>query len=257
MVRILLTTAMIIVLNLFVGCQPPNSGTSQLLPEPIEPARASVNVEATSQAEIAEQLAFHREAYRNALEKLVDYYKQTGNQTKLTWAQKELSSLHSMPKYSYIVQASVAGADLKAQNKIREADLMFQEALRYEKKAGALPIGKNENYLRLALTGYNELINKYPSSDKIDDAAYRAAGIYKYLKDYELAVLYYRRTYQWNPRTRHPARFLEARLLDEKLHQKDQALDTYNRALEAAQEGEHLEWVEYAKKRVKKLSKTE
>jgi len=256
MVRTLLTAAVIVMLNFFIGCQAPNSGSGQLVPRPVGSAVSSVDVGGTSQAEIAEQIAFHREAYRKALEKLVDYYQQTGNQMKLTWAQRELSALHAMPKYYYIIQASVAGPQLSAQNNIREATLMFQEALQYEKKAGPLAFLKNKNYLRLALTGYNELIKKHPTSDKIDDAAFQAAGIYKYLKDYELAVLYLRRTYQWNPKTEYPARFIEAQLLDEKLHRKDEALDAYQQALQATSEGEHLEWVGYARERVRKLSKT-
>ena len=257
MVRTLLTAAVIVMLNFFVGCQPQYSGTSQIVPTPIESTVSPVDLEGTSQAEIAEQIAFHRQAYRNALEKIVDYYEQTGNQMKLTWAQRELSAFHSMPKYHYIIQASVAGPDLRAQNNIREANLMFQEALQYEKKAGPVVFLKNKNYLRLALTGYNELIKKHPTSDKIDDAAFHAAGIYKYLKDYELAVLYYKRTYQWNPNTEYPARFIEAQILDEKLHRRDEALDAYMLALKASGEGEHLEWVEYAKQKVRKLSKTE
>ena len=136
-----------------------------------------------------------------------------------------------MPQYSYIVEAGLAGADLKATASINEANYMYQDALNTEKQAGQLLVVKNENMLRLALDKYNQLIKKFPTSDKIDAAAFRAGGICEYFRDYTIALLYYQRAYQWNPKTPNPARFKAAHILDEYLHRRAEALELYQQAV--------------------------
>ena len=89
---------------------------------------------------------------------------------------------------------------------------------------------KDENLLRMALDKYNQLISKFPTSDKIDDAAFRAAGIYEHFKDYSIAVQYYQRTYQWDPQTIYPAKYKAAFILDQRLHRRAEALQLYQDA---------------------------
>jgi tetratricopeptide (TPR) repeat protein len=185
---------------------------SQLVPrsEMSGGAAAAVNIAEAGEADIVEQVSDNRQAYQQGLELLVKYYTRTGNNMKLEWARKELAALDTMPKYKYILEASVAPANLKASTLIPEADTLYSDALKLEKKAGLLGFIKNENLLRLALGKYNQLVRKHPYSDKIDDAAYRAGGIYEHFKDYTIALLYYQRAYQWDPDTTHPARFKAA-----------------------------------------------
>ena len=52
------------------------------------------------------------------------------------------------------------------------------------------------------------------------------------LGDYKLALLYYQRTYQWDPETSYPARFKAAFILDRQFHQRDEALKLYQEALQ-------------------------
>jgi len=107
----------------------------------------------------------------------------------------------------------------------------------------------------MALEKYNQLISKYPTSDKIDDAAFRAAGIYEHLKDYTIAVQYYQRTFQWDPQTAYPARFKAAYLLDTQLARRAEALQIYQEALsKITKSDEHRQWVALAEQRVKELS---
>jgi len=162
-----------------------------------------------------------------------------------------------MPQYNYIIEASVAGPDLKASTSIAEADVLYKEGIGLEKRAGLLPILKNEELLRLALDKYNQLIKKHPSSDKIDDAAYGAGIIYEHFKDYTIALLYYQRTYQWDPDTSYPARFKAAFVLDKRLHRRDEALVLYQEAVKAIKkEGEHQQWKEFAEKRIREFSES-
>jgi tetratricopeptide (TPR) repeat protein len=256
MAKAILSTALIVMLHVLVGCGAPNSGRGQILPPRtlMSPGASTVETPDAGEVDLVEAVANSREVYRQSLWLLRDYYGKVGNHTKSTWAQKELAALDSMPQYKYIVEAQVLGSNLKATSSILEADYMFREALELEKKAGV--VIKNENLLRLALDKYNRLIAKHPSSDKIDDAAYRSGGIYEHFKDYKIAILYYQRTYQWDPHTVYPARFREGWILDTQFHDREKALAAYEEALKHIDKGEHHNWKKYAERRVLELTKS-
>jgi len=242
-----------------VGCQNVDSGRSQRLPnntrQTLGPTSV-VNIADTSEVDIVEQMAINRQAYRQGLELLAGYYTRTGNNMKLEWAKKELAALNTIPKYYYIIEANVAPANLKVSASIPDADDLYYDAQQLDKDAGTLPILKNENQLRLALEKYNELIRKHPSSDKIDDAAYNAGVIQEYFKDYSIALLYYKRAYQWDPDTIHPARFRAARILDKNLHRNNEALQMYQQAVKIeGQFDKYREWRDFAERRIRELQK--
>jgi len=163
--------------------------------------------------------------------------------------------LKQVPQYNYIIEAIIAGPNLKAGRSIAEAELVYMEALRLERQAKKYVVLTNEEMLRLALDKYNQLIKKYPTSDKIDDAAFKAGGIYEYFKDYTIALLYYQRAYQWDPDTIHPARFKAAYILDRRLHRRAEALEVYQQALRKKDLNEKQR--EFAERRVKELTKSE
>jgi tetratricopeptide (TPR) repeat protein len=139
-----------------------------------------------------------------------------------------------------------------------DANTLYAEGISLEEHAGpigALNVLKDKKMLKMALDKYNELISKYPTSNKISDAAFRMAGIYEYLGEYTEAVKNYQRTYQWNPETPTPARFKAAYILDHQLGRRSEALQIYQEALaKRTKSNEHLLWVEYAEQRVKELS---
>jgi tetratricopeptide (TPR) repeat protein len=255
------TVILIVLLSVLVGCQGVDRGEGQLIPQgrrqALGPAKV-VDITGTSEADIVEQMAVNRQAYYQGLELLVGYYMRTGNNMKLEWAQKELAALNTMPKYNYIIEAVTIPGNNKAIASIPEADDIYYDAEEMNKEAGTLPILKNENQLRLALAKYNDVIKRYPTSDKIDDAAYNAGVIYEYFKDYSIALLYFQRTYQWDPETPHPARFRAARILDQRLHRKDEALQLYQQAVKIeGQFDKYREWREYAEKRIRALQKVD
>jgi tetratricopeptide (TPR) repeat protein len=255
MARVFLTVAVIVTLNVLVGCTTVDSGRGTQ--RPVRTGAWSGQppmVADAGETDVVEKVAVAREAYRHALMQLAQYYRNSGNHMKLGWAEKELSALNTMAQYNYIIEATVAGPELKATADIIQADQLYQEGLAAEKKAGIL---KNETQLRIALDRYNELIRKYPTSDKIDEAAYQAAQIYEHFKDYTIALVYYQRTYQWDPHTPYPALFHEAYILDQHLHERAKALDVYQKALESlTMDQEHHNWRKYAEKRVAELTKT-
>jgi tetratricopeptide (TPR) repeat protein len=192
-------------------------------------------------------------AYRQYLESLVAHYKKTGDNMKLKWAEDELSRLNKMPQYNYIIEASLAGPELKAKESINEANYLYDEAYRLENAAKRLIVVIDENLLRVALDKYNQVIKQYPSSDKIDEAAYRAGGIYEHFKDYTIALLYYQRAYQWDNNTGNPVRYKAAYILDQYLYRRGEALPLYQQALQNEKLSDNEQ--KFVQKRIDELTK--
>jgi len=258
MTRMTLTIVLVVLINCLAGCYDPDSGRSQLIPTT---GRVD-NIPAvefrpadTSEADVVEQVAIQRQAYQQALSRLISYYKGTGNDMKRIWAEDELSRFLEVPRYNYILEANVAGPDLKATESIKEADYMYYDARRVDQEARQLIVYVNDNKLRIALSKYNELIQRHPSSDKIDDAAYYAGLICEQFKDYSIALLYFQRAYQWDPDTPHPARYKAAHILDMRLQSKDEALPLYRAFLERGVGNEQM--IQNAHYRVKELSSSQ
>lgn len=258
MTRTILTVALIVLLNVLVGCAPNDSGRAHLMPTPLRPSAGPggiVVVRGASETDIIEQVAVNRGAYRQGLELLIERYTRTGNDMKLAWSKRELRGLDTIPKYNYIIEASVAGPNLRASTLIPEADLLYRDAVQFEREARKLIIFTDANLLRLALNKYNQVIRKHPNSDKIDDAAFQAGGIYEHFKDYTIAVLYYERAYQWDPETIYPARFRAAFILDKRLRRRAEALKVYKQAVE--KESRFEQWKEFAEGRIRELTKSD
>jgi tetratricopeptide (TPR) repeat protein len=256
MAKAILTVLVIVLLNILVGCLKVDSGRAQLMPpRPKEPPGAApvAKVAKAGEVDIVEQMAVSRRAYQQGLESLVEHYMNTGNNMKLQWAKKELAALDAIPQYNYIIEASLAGPNLKATTSIPEADDLYMEAVLLEEKAKGLIVIVDENLLRLALDKYNQLVKKYPSSDKIDDAAYRAAGIHEHFRDYTIAALYYQRASQWDPEATYAsALFKAAYILDKRLHRRDEALELYRQAVE--NENLSYNYWTFAEKRITELT---
>ena len=260
MAKTILTVVLVMLLNVLIGCRAIDSGDAQVVAAPtatLSEAGSAERIANAGESDVVEQVLANRLAYRQSLELLVNYYSKEGNNTKLTWAKKELAALSKTLKsqYNYIIEATVAGPDLKASESISEADYMYTNAQHIENKARGLIVIVDENLLRKALNEYNKLIRKHPTSDKIDDAAYRAGGIYEHFRDYSLAVLYYQRVFQWDPATKYPAAFKAACILDTYMHRRAEALELYQQAVKS--ENLSSNYKEFAETRIKELTKSE
>jgi TolA-binding protein len=207
------------------------------------------------EVDLVEGMALYRNSYRAGLEQLVELYSDSGDTIKLAWAKNELRSFLTTPKYKYLMVAEIAGPELKAVDLIIEATELFDEAMAIYNDAVALLVVVDEDKLRLALSKFNDIIALYPTSDKIDDAAYKAGRIHDHFRDYEIAAVYYQRTFQWNTDTRYPARSRAAYVMDKRLNQKDKALALYQLAVQ--HEKHFPSNVEYAKERILALTKSD
>jgi len=234
MARLILIANLLALVIALYGCTESNSGRGQLVAQGTKQTtdrHAVIKAAQDKEVDIIEDMSMHRRAYRQSLEALIKYYRNAGDYMKCEWAQKEIAALDAIPQYNYIIEASIAGPDLRAGEEIPEADDLYYAGQVMEDQARKLILITSSEKLRLAMDKYNQVIRQYPTSDKIDDAAYRAGKIYEQFKDYSIAVLYYQRTYQWDPETVYPARYAAARLLDDKLHRRDEALELYSQAL--------------------------
>ena len=222
------------------------------------PVTAAVDIEPAtsvrsdlSEVELVEKIAVARDTYRMALEALQMHYVEAHNAIKRQWVERELTELKAVDKYHYLNEVELAGPNLKPIASISAADQLFAEGMAF-KDYPAFPEHKRSK-LKIAVQKFRTIIADYPTSDKIDDAAFRMGEIYEgwYYKDYARAVICYERCFQWNPRTSSPARFYAARLYDQKLMLRDKAVTLYNLVIQESQNTQHID---EAMRRLKELT---
>ena len=255
MTRISLIAALVLPGLFLVGCDNTKSRDAHLLEAQVAvvPQDGVYLAPGANEVDYVENLAASRDAYRRALIGLLEHYSTIGNATKLQWAQTELKTFDQMVRYQYLQPAEWVSENLAATDSIEEADVLYKEAKGLYNESGGMIIVANKAKLQQALGLFNQLIQQYPTSDKIDDAAYKAGRIYEYLKNYELAAVYYQRAFQWNEATTYPARFRAAKVMDKKLRMRSEALTLYKLAI--VKEPRYSDNVEFAKERVAALSK--
>jgi TolA-binding protein len=203
-----------------------------------------------SDLELVERVLETRLQYQKALEKLRIHYDQTGDKERLRWVEDELIQYQRTPKYCYRLELE---GPLKGTHNgtadIPEATKLYQRALQYKDK------GYGTDYLdnqRRAEILFQELIAKYPNSDKTADSAYMLGEIYesRIYKQYERAAEYFKRCAQWNPRTNLDARLRAAKLYDKNVGNKTKAIEMYKEVV--SREGDPRR-IQEAQRRLKEL----
>lgn len=251
-----LQIAAVVGLLAWAGCQEPKVTDAHLMisPEQVQMVeQVGFLMPQATEVDYVEQVAATRNAYQQALLNLITYYESTGNASKLQWARNELATFLEMAHYRYLMPGEFLPQQLQASDSILEADELYAEAMGLYRASGGLIIVADEGKLRHSLQLFNRLITDYPTSDKIDDAAYRAARIYDHFRDYDLAAIYYQRTFQWDENTPFPARFRAAYTLDYRLKKRDEALTLYQLAVE--KESRFANNTEFARMRIAALMK--
>jgi tetratricopeptide (TPR) repeat protein len=236
-----------------------SGSTEQPTPKSItnDPLQIAPNadMERGTEVQLVEQMATYRTRYRQHLDLLIQFYDRQGNQLKTGWATEELANIQQGPQRAYLVVAEIAGSDLKSTDLVLEADLLYQEGLDLFKH-GRGNLGKmftDKKKLYQARDKFNQLITDYPTSNKIDDAAFQIGEIHNhYLKDYTTALLYYQRVWQWDPQTTLPVRFWVAKIYDEQLHDRAKAIEFYKKAIKL--ETSYPNNLTAAKNRIKQLT---
>jgi tetratricopeptide (TPR) repeat protein len=266
--KILLSVVFVSLALVLTGCNEERFMVEKPGPDVFEQMTPS----AAEEVALAEEVVAKRLDYRKELEKIKSYYEQSGNQLKIEWVNKELASIDAAPRYRYLIQAEVSSDKLAAMDSIPKADILYKEALDIYNHTDVIfpvplfvghkdtafpahvPVYVSKKKMQKALNKCNELIKDYPTSDKIDDAAYMAGEIHEFFKDYSIAVLYYKRAFQWDPQTPYPARYDAANLLDHQLFERGKALELYRESLQKETESLNNDTVKLIEQRIADLT---
>jgi hypothetical protein len=183
-----------------------------------------------SDYKLVKELMDSRLKYQTTLEQLRAYYISSGDLEKARWAEDELRQYHRMNKQAYRPDMVVPPPNLQASVNVPEANELYMRAMAYKDRGWGNDYIDNQRRAQLLL---ERLLNEYPQSDKIGDAAYQLGDIYesRAFRQYRLAAEYYERCFQWNPTTQLDARLRAARLYDRQLIKRERARELYGEVI--------------------------
>jgi tetratricopeptide (TPR) repeat protein len=186
-----------------------------------------------NEPDIVERVVYYRSMYARSLRTLRDFYRTQGNQTKCIWAENELRQVWQIKPYSYIMDAEVPVTTAKPEASIEAADELFNEGITLLQEASDKDPKQNKDVLTRCLAKFKDLAAKYPNSDKADKACYYIGMIhYQYFPDdSQIALAWYKKAYTMNPKIPMPARYEAARIYDDRLKDRDKALEMYREVL--------------------------
>jgi hypothetical protein len=214
------------------------------------PAPKGPSGKASTDIELVEKLNATRKQYQSTLEQLRQHYISSGEVEKSKWVEDELKHYHRLVKYAYRLDIDVPVPTLQAKQNIPEANELFREAMKYKDKGFGSEYVDNQ---RRAEILFQRLLDKYPESDKIGEAAYQLGDIYERYRpspQYPRAAAYFERSYQWN-KTRHDdARIRAARLYDKQINDREKARAIYKEVVNHDTDNNR---VQEAKRRLEEL----
>ena len=134
-------------------------------------------------------------------------------------------------------------AKLDAKENIKEANEIFRTAMQYQDHGFGTEFTLNQ---RRAEILFQELISKYPTSDKIADAAYELGDLYegRTYKQYARSALYFERSSQWRKGGRTDARLRSAKIYDKQLNDRNKAIEMYREVVAHDTDAERIKEAE-------------
>jgi TolA-binding protein len=181
----------------------------------------------TNDAEHIERVLAARKEYQLALINLYQHYEKAGDRGRMTWVEEELKTYHLMTKPSYRLDINdVPPATLEAKANIKEANNLYTEAMKYKGKGMGTDYLLNQKRAEILL---QEILQKYPTSDKIADVAYQLGELYegRAFKQADRAAAYFERSFQWRKGTHNDALMRAAMIYDRTLNDRPKAIEMY------------------------------
>lgn len=205
---------------------------------------------------LVESLVASRTRYRSAVGELAEFYQRKEQPFKAALIANLLDRFDPIRTYMYFMSAEVPPVDLSPSAVLPEADRLYDEALAlHEKGKGLLRIAVTTSYpkQRQALLKFRELVDHYPTSNKISLSAYYIGEIYKeYFNEHLRAVQWYRRAWQWDSNLPKPARYQAATVYDIRLREHAKAVECYRLVIKHEQFNTGN--VRYAHQRIRELT---
>jgi hypothetical protein len=199
---------------------------------------------------LVQKLIAARKDYQTTLEQLRLLYVQAGDNERARWAEDELRQYHRIPKFAFRLDLDVPPPTLTGQANVPEANQLLIRALSYKDKGWGVDNVDNQRRVEILL---QELLSKYPNSNKISEAAYHLGDVYEKppYKMFRRAAAYYERCFQWNPNTNHDARIRAARLYDRQTLDRSRAQELYKEVVAHTSDPKQLQ---EAERRLKELA---
>jgi TolA-binding protein len=235
-------------------------------PEDAPPVSAGEAKQIGSFADMVEDLVGTRQALIQKTMDLERAYLQAGDSIHADWARRQRALFEGVMIYPFLsTEAPEHRVDAAPETSIAEADAIFNKAKAILSDVRSVPLmgalTHNKNKAREALAMFKQILEQYPKSDKVDDAAYYCGEIYKeYLREDdpndELSVRYYRWAIQLDPQTPHAARFQCAVVYDFRRHERTKALELYQQVLDT-EENANQSNMRFSASRIEQLSDEE
>lgn len=192
--------------------------------KPVPPAAPAKT--ASQDTELVERVIAARKEYQKSLVAVYEHYRQTGDRERAKWAEEEIRAFHLMPKPSYRIDIlDVPPPNLEAKVNVKEANDLYKIAMDYKGRGYGTEYVLNQKRAEIVL---QEILQKYPNSDKIADVAYTLGDLYegRAFREYDRAAAYFERSYQWRKGSITDARIRAARLYD-KQNERSKAIELY------------------------------
>ncbi len=186
-----------------------------------------------NEPDLVERVVYYRSMYARSLRALRDHYRAQGDNTRRIWTENELRQVWQIKPYSYIMDVEVPPTTTKPAASIETADNLYNDAINLLQTASEKNSRENLAPLNQSLAKFKEIVTRYPQSDKAAKACYYIGMIhYHYFPDdAQIALAWYRKAYTMNPKILMPARYESARIYDDRLKDRDKALEMYRQVL--------------------------
>jgi tetratricopeptide (TPR) repeat protein len=232
---------------MLVGCLAVGVGA-----DPPPPTPKGAPLDRAGEVELVEAVLKARKDYWTSLDKLRQHYRASNELEKARWVEDELRSYHRMMKYSYRLDVKdVPPPTLQPKQNVTEANNLFRRAMEYKNKGSGDEYVDNQRRTEVLLQA---ILEKYPESDKIAEAAYHLGDVYEHYRprpQFERAAAYFERSFQWNKASATDARLRAAKIYDRDLKMLDKAKELYRAVMN---HDTNPGRVDEAEKRLKELS---
>jgi hypothetical protein len=195
--------------------------------------------ERTTELLLVERMVEARSAWLGSVDAIAAYYSQTGQTKKFKQINGVRQRFDPIHTYLYLAAAEFPPLDLRPRDDILEANALYDRAIDLfwgGKGVTHSAVTTSHSKQRESLRLFRQLIDEYPTSDRIALAAYYSADIYKeFFNENYRSVEWYRRAYTWLPEINEPARFQAATIYDIRLNDKIKATELYEAAAQYEQ----------------------
>lgn len=202
-------------------------------------------------AEMVERVVAARKEYQASLAAIYAHYAKIGDKKRADWAADELKNYHLQLKPSYRLDIlDVPSKDLQATENSREANELYKQAMTYKDSGFGTDYILNQRRTELLM---QEILRKYPNSDKIASVAYQLGDVYasSAYEQYERAAAYFTRSYQWRRGVQADDAVIRAAQMYEKIEMIPEAVEMYR---EEISHGLNEERLKLARRRLAELT---